>query len=228
MKQILAAALIGAGIGLFARREELVEVPSMQPASAFIACAENRDDLISRLKRLEVPSLPEYNRLLPVLYGASKRHGLVLEHLAVICLAESQGASSTRFEPAFLRRYIEPAFKDGQNKFTKVYSLVKKKDRSLTMQRFKKWLASSAGPLQVMYSVAIEHGFRGSLAELAQPVNNAECAARYLKSKDMTEDSSLETVLRVYNTGSAKGIPKKGYLDRAREYCIYLGVPYEK
>ncbi|MBW3016398.1 transglycosylase SLT domain-containing protein [Candidatus Woesearchaeota archaeon] len=166
---------------------------------------------------------PEYNALLPAVQAESERTGVPMEYLALIALTESAGRGGTRHEPKFQSKYVEPNFE----RFADLHKSVSARS-FVTVSDFKRQLASSTGPFQIMYLTAVELGFSGSFEELSDPKVNAHWAAEYLLRKGVDAKTSLESALRVYNTGSFSGKPHQGYLDRARAYREMFSDEYKK
>jgi hypothetical protein len=180
-------------------------------------------------KNYQIKDYVEYNRLLPTIEQESQGTDVPLEYLALIALTESTGKGGQRFEHAFQHRYVEPQFASKKNNiFTDLYSTLNKKNPSLTTEEFKRQLATSTGPFQIMYLTAVELGFRGTFEELSDPAVNAHWAALYLQKKGITKDTPLETALTVYNTGSPNGKPHRGYLERAKAYQEMFSEEYRK
>jgi len=178
-------------------------------------------------KKYELAKYPEYNALLPSMYKESKATGVPLDILAVTALTESQGKGGTRHEPGFQRLYVNHQF-DKPTVFSKMYNDLSKQNPDLTLEIFKEQLASSTGPFQIMYLVAVERGFRGSFEELSKPEINTHFAAKHLMKKGVNKDTPMETALKIYNTGSATGTPNPGHLARAKSFCETLGTKYTK
>ncbi|GEM_PF-2548513 len=197
-------------------------------ALALTACDKPAPSLESKLapvqveQKAEIPEWDkyllkdyrEYNALLPTIFQESKRTGVPLEYLAIISLTESTGKGGQRFEPKFKQKYVDPNI----DKFLPVFDELSKNDSSLSLDVFRKQLATSTGPFQIMYLTAVELGFRGSFEELSNPRVNAKWAAEYLRKKGVSSATSLKSALTIYNTGSPNGKPHAGYLDRAMAY----------
>ena len=142
--------------------------------------------------------------------------------LEITVLVESGGdpKPKDRFEPGFKRRYIEKGrFAFHKNSMQQdVFNQLKQKDPSLTKEEFKRQLATSVGPAQIMYATALDLGFKGSIEELRQPETNLEYAADLLIEKSEHTKFKLIPTITAYNTGTKKGKPKKNHLKRARYY----------
>ena len=64
----------------------------------------------------------------------------------------------------------------------RIFNALRKENLELTEEKFKKQLATSVGPAQVLYCTAIDLGFRGSIDELRTIECNLDYAAKYRKA----------------------------------------------
>lgn len=226
MKKPTLLALVGlsASLAAYQNRESLTEITESQEETKITEVEERNNPW----DHLQLKGFHEYNKLLPILYQASKKHSLPLEYLAIIALTETNGQSKITFEPTFFKRYLRNPSTEVRKKINKWYREAKKQTPNLRYTQFMRQLATSTGLLQRIYIGALEAGFKGTLKELSKPENNAEFVAQYLHTRGITYQSSLEETLRLHNTGSRKGTPRKGYLKRAKHYADKLQIQYTR
>jgi soluble lytic murein transglycosylase-like protein len=122
--------------------------------------------------------------------GAAEKHGIPRDLVAALVRVESAGQPwAFRFEPAFLRKYVE----ERPRRFGSI---------SIESERIGR--ATSWGLLQIMGQVARERGFASPyLSELCAPETGLELGCRHLA---WLRDRHLLSwgwpgVTRAYNTG---------------------------
>lgn len=192
---------------------------------------------------LRIAGYDAYNALVPTIEQVALTEGVPADILALIVLNESKGKDGTRHEPGFEARYVRPLLEgmmDTEQKskrltlegmLAKQLASGKAKDKD----EFANKLATSYGPAQIMYLVAVERGFRGSAEELADPRTNITFAAKRVKAhmaSTSTPDPAAPArrvydwrkVLIDYNSGSVNGTPHPGYLERGTVYARKLGL----
>ncbi len=226
MKRPTLLALIGLGASVIAYQNREASIATPEPQVVFEAPKSVED--IKPWKRFELKGYNEYNALLPILHEASNRYDLSLEQLAIITLTETRGKSPTTFELAFFKKYLAKPKSNTRKEINSLYNAAKKAQPNLPHQKFKRQLATSVGPMQRMYLGALEDGFKGTLEQLAHPRTNIEFAAYHLRKNGISSYSTLDATLRAHNSGSQKGKPAKGYLERAENYCNLLGIKYTR
>ncbi|MEK6826753.1 MAG: transglycosylase SLT domain-containing protein [Nanoarchaeota archaeon] len=180
------------------------------------------DEPTSRPASLEhrIEGFESYNSIVDLIETIEGKFEIPDDLLHLVVLAESNGESEDRFEPQFKKRYID----NGKFSFDKnslyqdIFKKLKKQNPSLTKEEFKKQLATSVGPAQILYCTAIDYGFRGSIDELRKPENNLEYAARVIKRQSRQSNYDWKKVLTAYNKGSIKGNPTRGHIERGKYY----------
>lgn len=222
-RDLMLWALIGLG-GLSVPIVSTIFPPKNKPLEQTVAQEEVvKKEEPAEWHKYRLKDYVEYNALLPSIQKESDRTGVPMEYLALIALTESTGKGGARHEPKFQERYVEPNFQ----RFADLHKRISQRS-FVSVADFKKQLASSTGPFQIMYLTAIELGFSGTFEELSDPKVNAHWAAEYLMRKGVSKDTPLERALAVYNTGSVNGKPHKGYLERARAYRDMISDEYNK
>ena len=134
--------------------------------------------------------------LLDAVARKADKYGLDYARLCAQVETESSwNPKATRFEPAFLKRYVEPLG----------FPVQEAQDR-----------ATSWGLLQVMGQVAREFGFKGAFEDLLDPETGLEWGCRKLKqcirlASQKGEEGVLgvEKALLYYNGGGDKEYPKR-------------------
>lgn len=124
---------------------------------------------------------------------AAARHELAPGLVAAIVWQESTfRAAAVRPEPAFFARY-KPAIEAFVRR-----SPSKVDDHWL---RFPEFYSASYGPMQVLYQVALEHGFKGDFpTELCVPAIGLDIGCRVFKAKQ-ARTTGLRAALLAYNGG---------------------------
>ncbi len=190
---------------------------------------------------LLIPGYDAYNALVPTIEEVAAREGVPADILALIVLTETKGKGGTRHEPAFEKRYVQPVLTGARDKthkplrLTLETMLAQQQASGADRDSFASRLATSYGPTQIMYLVAVERGFRGTAEQLADPATNLALAAKRIKAHaaststpdPATPDQRIYDWTRVlidYNSGSANGTPHPGYIERARLYRQKLGL----
>ncbi|MFH1592737.1 MAG: lytic transglycosylase domain-containing protein [Candidatus Woesearchaeota archaeon] len=232
LKWVLAGG-IGAGLGYTAlnplwlpadirgktRDVTLEEKVETQPA----LFSEEVQSVPSSLPTHWLKGFDDYNDMAGIIEDIEEEIGIPDDLLHLTVLVESKGGGGDRFEPGFKRRYID----NGRYGFDKntLYQRVFKglKDPKLTEEEFKKQLATSVGPAQILYCTAIDLGFRGSLDELRGTETNLKFGAKMIKKQSGSTDFDWKKVLTAYNTGSVNGTPTRGHLERGADYRKLLG-----
>ena len=221
----LAAIVLGLSVIAYQNRGiEALAPPEPQSVSRLEPQAEPSKPW----KRFELRGYDSYNSLLPVLHEKSGHYNLSLEQLAVITLTEARGESPATFESAFFKKYLAKPSRTTKREINSLYNRAKKTQPKIAYQQFKRQLATSVGPMQRMYLGALEDGFKGTLKQLAEPKTNIEFAAYHLRKNGISSHSTLDAALRAHNSGSQRGKPAKGYLERAENYCSQLGIRYTR
>lgn len=125
--------------------------------------------------------------------AAAARHGLRPELVAALVWQESGfRAAAVRPEPGFFIRY-KPAIVAFVQR-----SKSKTDDHWL---RFPEFYSASYGPMQVLYQVALEHGFTGDFpTELCVPEVGLDFGCRVFVAK-MKRTGDLRAALLAYNGG---------------------------
>jgi len=117
---------------------------------------------------------------------------------ALVCAIVEQETEGTwnplciRFEPAFLKHYIEPMMTAGKIHAARLVSL--------STEEFAR--AFSWGLMQVLGEVAREHGFAGVwLSELLVPKVGLDIGCKVLASKLNASGGGIEAALLLWNGG---------------------------
>lgn len=129
--------------------------------------------------------------------NTAQAHGL--DPVLVCCVCETESSwvpASTRFEPAFLERYVVPMALPAQQS----------QDR-----------ATSWGLMQIMGQTAVEFGWQGPLEGLLEPLNGLEWGCRKLANcfrlaaKRVAPGRSdyVRQALLLYNGGADPGYPAR-------------------
>ena len=137
--------------------------------------------------------------------------------LGAICKIESAGWNNR--QPNF-----EPAYYVGGRYFNlKTFKKAIRHCDPVLLPTMGALAASSFGPFQLMYGVALELGFQGTAIELADPRTNLEFCIRYINVRcvpKITAQDEQDWVTRVadgYNTGNPRDrIHNEAY---EREVC---------
>lgn len=127
------------------------------------------------------------------LYSESSQEverGLTVEDRKILWALNQQEASGrsvveSRFEPDFYKRYL----KDN--------SLFTAAEIKFGMEA----ISSSYGPWQIMYTTAVEMGYRGSPKELAKASVSLPYVLRYIEKLKGYFDGNVQQVLSAYNAG---------------------------
>ncbi len=127
--------------------------------------------------------------------AAAARYGLEPLLVAAIVQTESSGNTwATRYEPDFLKRYVEAA---------------PQRFGGVSVQTERMCRATSFGPMQIMGQVARERGFTGIfLTELCDPETGLEYGCRHLAAlRDRyLAQWGLDGVIAAYNAGSPRTV----------------------
>lgn len=148
----------------------------------------------------EIHQVADLQFLISIARKTALAHGLPPALVAAVCEHESGGWEpwAMRFEPAFLKRYVEPL-----------------KLKSATEANAR---ATSYGLMQVLGQVARELGFKGKyLTELCDPVVGVEFGCRKLKQCMDKHDNDQRAALLAYNGGGNPDYPNK-VLDLVEKY----------
>lgn len=117
----------------------------------------------------------------------AQKFGLEPEIVCAVCEQESAWEpGAARFEPAFLRRYVEPL----------KFSLLEELDRS-----------TSWGLMQIMGQTAVEFGFVGRCSDLRDPEQGVLWGCKKLQRCYFIHGAIDDTALLAYNGG---GNPEYG------------------
>ena len=136
--------------------------------------------------------------------------------MASLAMVESDGWKNK--QPNF-----EPAFYAGGRYFNHhLHAEAMHRADPVLESSMGKLAASSMGPFQVMYPVAVELGFEGSPLELIDPRVNIEFAIRYLLKRvipklpapDGTEEQIVKDVGDGYNTGNPRDSIENPHYER--------------
>lgn len=100
---------------------------------------------------------------------------------------EASGRSSVepRHEPAFYERYLR-----GNGLF-----------RAAEMKYGAKAISSSYGPWQIMYTTAVDMGYRGNPQDLSDPSVSLPYVLRYIDKLRERFDGDIQKVISAYNAG---------------------------
>ncbi|MEM4322186.1 MAG: transglycosylase SLT domain-containing protein [Candidatus Woesearchaeota archaeon] len=182
---------------------------------------------LERIKRLELEGFPEYNALLPKIVKMADESGVPEKLLAIIALVESNGKGGRRYEYGLEEKYINKAL-DENPKYMQLFNKLRMANPALTLEEYKKQLATSVGPWQVVYSTSVWLGFQGSIEELEKPEVNLYWAAQLLKKQSRETGYELFRALRAYNAGTPDSEPADGYLERAEKFLRLLEEKIER
>ncbi|MDA1196929.1 MAG: LysM peptidoglycan-binding domain-containing protein [Nanoarchaeota archaeon] len=134
---------------------------------------------------------------------------------------EKEPEKATLHEPGYQKRYVDKHIREdgkGNNLYARVFRDLKKKDPSLDAKTFRKQLATSVGLGQIMYQVAIEHGYRGTFEGLMDPETNLRYTAKIIRAHSKQTGYRPKDVATVYNTGNIHGTPTRNHLHRFKEH----------
>ena len=165
-------------------------------------------------------NLHRYTSIRELIGEIESKNNIPNDLLHLVVLVESEGRSRDRFETEFKQKHVDY----GKSRFDKnqhylsVFNALRKENLELTEEKFKKQLATSVGPAQVLYCTAIDLGFRGSIDELRTIECNLDYAAKMLVKQSNETDFQWEKVLTAYNTNSVNGKPTKNHLARGKFY----------
>ena len=114
---------------------------------------------------------------------------------------ESSGGKDTRsrYEPGFERRYSRKWLREGDAAFR----------QAMLTQFGPKAVYASHGAYQIMYPVAVELGFRGTPAQLAEEATNRQFFEKKFKRDYQTTGGDLSKTLLRYNGGADPTYPKR-------------------
>ena len=179
-----------------------------------------------RVESLTLDGVPAYKELIPTILDVSDKTGVPVDILALTVLVESRGEGGERHEPDFQHSYVDPLNK--KKKGDRNYELAMTVEKMARLQiasgeikdraTLERQLATSYGPAQIMYLVAVEQGFPGTAKELAQAKNSIFYSALRIESHKDQTGYDWEKVLRDYNTGKPNGTPKGNHLKRGNYY----------
>ena len=198
--------------------------PTPQP----VAQQPARPTVDPRLEQLTLHEYPRYNAFIPAILAAADETGVPERILALTILTESNNMQADRYEPGFQQLYIEPLFRQHHpNRRLQdiVQRMLHRQMEQLTVRdesEFKRQLATSYGPAQIMYVTAIENGFTGTADELRGPQTSIRYAARRIRAHEGSTRYDPQRVLIDYNTGSIHGDPAQGHLTRGMRYWQML------
>lgn len=127
-------------------------------------------------------------------------YGIQANLIAAICMQESScNPFAERFEPGF-RWTLDP------NVYAKTIGC--SIDTEMNGQK------RSYGLMQIMGSVAREHGFRGWFAELYEPDINVDIGTRHLL-KFIRKYNDVHLALSAYNAGTPKRLPNGNLVNQS-------------
>ena len=139
------------------------------------------------------------DELITLARATAQKHSLDPTLVCAVAHHESNDWNpwATRFEPGFLKRYIEPMGEDVPRFGTTISKDTERRDR-----------ATSFGLMQVMGQVAREYGFRGEyLSELLTPELALEYGCQRLARALRAAGFAVRPALLRYNGGSDPKYP---------------------
>jgi soluble lytic murein transglycosylase-like protein len=156
-------------------------------------------------------------KLAPFIQHSSSQTGISVELLAAVIHQESGGNPfAVRYEPAFLKRYLEDKTKKtiGGHVPTRCSWQTEVQMRS-----------TSFGLMQLMGQVARERGFQGEfLTELCDPAVNLKWGSELLQTLLHKHDTTEKALLR-WNGGGDPNYGKKvlGHIDSGAYHYLLVG-----
>lgn len=156
-------------------------------------------------------------KLAPFIQHASSQTGISVELLAAVIHQESGGNPfAVRYEPAFLKRYLE----DKTKKTIGGYVPARCSWQTEVQMR-----STSFGLMQLMGQVARERGFQGEfLTELCDPAVNLKWGSELLQTLLHKHDTTEKALLR-WNGGGDPNYGKKvlGHIDSGAYHYLLVG-----
>ncbi len=163
-----------------------------------------------RIQALTLEGMTEYNGWLPTIIKESERTGVPARTIALCALVETDGHARSRYrsqEERFKKNYVDPIM-DGVQKSELKGTLDVMLAEQLTTgaivseKQFRENLATSYGPMQIIYINAVRQGYRGAGAELGTTRNSVHYGALQIKARANQHNYDDEKMAHAYNCGS--------------------------
>ncbi|MCA9395546.1 MAG: lytic transglycosylase domain-containing protein [Candidatus Omnitrophica bacterium] len=133
---------------------------------------------------------PQISQSLYAVNDTGTQQGLSSEDRKILWALNQQEASGrsevqSRYEPNFYRLYLQnnALFKAAEIKYGS------------------KAISSSYGPWQIMYTTAVEMGYRGDPSSLAKASVSLPYVLRYIEKLKRRFDGNIQKVISAYNAG---------------------------
>jgi hypothetical protein len=167
----------------------------------------------------ETESLNMYY-ILQRMFNEHANEGLSGEKLFYLAWAASRARGGVNFDHDFYAQVVETF--ESRPEYSGLYGRAAAETPGLSLDDFKRQLATRVGHFQVLYGVAVQMGFKGSLDDLSCFSENLRWAVRVLVNRGVVSSTPLEKMLNLFFSGSADRTLAPVYAERVQELTKVL------